>query len=217
MIELEDLHRVYHKNGESIRALDGVSLKVDRGEFLAVVGPSGSGKSTLMNVLGLLDRPDSGIYRLDGQDVAQLSPDQRATIRNERIGFVFQSFHLLPRTTAVDNVELPLVYSDKPRSRDLGLRALERVGLSDRATHLPNELSGGQQQRVAIARALVQSPDLILADEPTGNLDSKAGREILGIFRELNQGGTTVIVITHDPDISQEASRVVSLADGRIV
>ena len=217
MIELVDLYRTYRKGTEEIRALDGVSLIIERGEFVAIVGPSGSGKSTLMNVIGLLDRPDSGGYRLEGRDVGSLTPDELAQLRNERMGFVFQAFHLLPRTTAVENVELPLVYSDRQDTSGLGLRALERVGLADRATHLPGELSGGQQQRVAIARALVQEPDLILADEPTGNLDSKSGTEILEIFRQLNAAGTTVVVITHDAQVSRHAGRTITLGDGRII
>jgi ABC-type lipoprotein export system ATPase subunit len=217
MIELTELHRVYRKGTEEIHALDGVSLTIERGEFVAIVGPSGSGKSTLMNVMGLLDRPDAGSYRFDGRDVTRMSAAELARIRNERIGFVFQAFHLLARTTAVENVELPLVYSPRRDTSGLGARALARVGLSDRATHLPGELSGGQQQRVAIARALVQEPDVILADEPTGNLDSKSGSEILELFRELNRSGTTVVVITHDPEVSQVAERIITIVDGRIV
>jgi putative ABC transport system ATP-binding protein len=216
MIELKDLRRTYRKGAENIHALDGVSLNIGPGEFLAIMGPSGSGKSTLMNIIGLLDRPDAGSYRLEGDDVSGLSSDQRAAIRNQRIGFVFQSFHLLPRTTAVENVELPLVYAERRQTRGLGLRALERVGLTDRATHMPGELSGGQQQRVAIARALVQEPGLILADEPTGNLDAKAGAEVMRIFQELNGAGTTVVVITHNPEVAHHASRVVSIVDGRL-
>ena len=216
MIELVDVRRTYRKGTEEIRALDGVSLTIGRGEFVAVMGPSGSGKSTLMNVLGLLDTPDSGAYLLDGKDVRTLTADQRATIRNERIGFVFQAFHLLHRTTAVENVELPLVYSERREANGLGRKALERVGLGDRATHFPNELSGGQQQRVAIARALVQEPALVLADEPTGNLDSTSSGEILEIFRTLNRSGTTVVVITHDLGVARHADRIVSIVDGRI-
>ena len=216
MIELADVHKTYRKGTEEIRALDGVSLTVGRGEFVAVMGPSGSGKSTLMNVLGLLDTPDSGTYLLDGTDVRTLTADQRATLRNERIGFVFQAFHLLQRTTAVENVELPLVYSDRRDGSGLGRKALARVGLADRASHFPNELSGGQQQRVAIARALVQGPALLLADEPTGNLDSTSSAEILEIFRTLNRNGTTVVVITHDLGVARHADRVVSMVDGRI-
>jgi putative ABC transport system ATP-binding protein len=216
VIELEEVRKTYRKGAEAIRALDGVSLRIGEGEFVAVMGPSGSGKSTLMNVLGLLDTPDSGAYLLDGKDVRTLTADQRATIRNERIGFVFQAFHLLHRTTAVENVELPLVYSARREAGGLGRKALARVGLADRATHFPNELSGGQQQRVAIARALVQEPALILADEPTGNLDSTSSGEILEIFRTLNRNGTTVVVITHDIEVARHADRIVSIVDGRI-
>jgi ABC-type lipoprotein export system ATPase subunit len=216
VIELEEVRKTYRKGTEEIRALDGVSLRIGQGEFVAVMGPSGSGKSTLMNVLGLLDTPDSGAYLLDGKDVRTLTADQRATIRNERIGFVFQAFHLLPRTTAVENVELPLVYSERREANGLGRKALERVSLADRAAHFPNELSGGQQQRVAIARALVQEPALILADEPTGNLDSTSSGEILEIFRSLNRTGTTIVVITHDPNVARHADRIVSIVDGRI-
>ena len=216
MIELRDVRKHYRKGAHEVRALDGVSLDVRAGEFVAVVGPSGSGKSTLMHVLGLLDRPDAGEYRLLGESVAALGRDEVARVRNERIGFVFQSFHLMPRTTAVENVELPLVYSRRRDVRGLGLRALERVGLADRATHRPGELSGGQQQRVAIARALVQEPDLLLADEPTGNLDAAAGAGILDLFRELNASGTTVVVITHDDDVAQRADRTITIRDGRI-
>jgi putative ABC transport system ATP-binding protein len=217
MIELREVRRTYRKGVEEVRALDGLSLTIERGEFVAVMGPSGSGKSTLMNIVGLLDRPDSGAYLLEGVGVGTLSPDELAAIRNERIGFVFQAFHLLPRTTAVENVELPLVYSERRDTRGLGRRALERVGLADRASHYPNELSGGQQQRVAIARALVQEPDLLLADEPTGNLDSQASAEILEIFRELHRAGTTIVVITHNPDVSRYADRRIEIVDGRIV
>jgi len=216
MIDLQDVHRTYRKAEEQIRALDGVSLRIRRGELVAITGPSGSGKSTLMNIVGLLDRADSGSYRLDGQDVAGLSADVQAAIRNERIGFVFQMFHLMPRTTAVENVELPLVYSARRTTRGLGMRALERVGLADRAHHFPNELSGGQQQRVAIARALVMEPDIVLADEPTGNLDAVSSTEIMEILRTLNDGGTTVVVITHDADVSRCADRIIAIADGRI-
>jgi len=217
VIELKDVRRTYRKGTEEIRALDGVSLSIAAGEFVAVMGPSGSGKSTLMNVLGLLDTADSGEYLLEGRNVSTLSADQRAAIRNEQIGFVFQAFHLLNRTTAVENVELPLVYSDRPDTDGLGRKALARVGLADRATHFPNELSGGQQQRVAIARALVQEPGLLLADEPTGNLDSASSGEILELFRTLNRGGATVVVITHDLEVARHADRVVSIVDGRIV
>jgi putative ABC transport system ATP-binding protein len=217
MIELTELRRTYRKGSEEIRALDGVSLTIGKGEFVAIMGPSGSGKSTLMNVVGLLDRPDSGAYRLEGRDVGSLSPDERAALRNERIGFVFQAFHLLPNTTAVENVELPLVYATRRSVRGQGLRALERVGLGARARHFPGELSGGEQQRVAIARALVQEPDLILADEPTGNLDSRSGAEIMDIFRQLHAAGATIVIITHDPGIAGHAQRRVAIGDGRVL
>jgi putative ABC transport system ATP-binding protein len=216
-IELEQVNKTYRKNSEEVRALVDVSLKVDRGEFIAVVGPSGSGKSTLMNVIGLLDRPDSGKYTLDGGDVDSFTGDQLARLRNEKIGFVFQSFHLLPKTTAVENVELPLIYCSRSDITGLGVRALEQVGLKDRAKHLPSELSGGEQQRVAIARALVNEPEVILADEPTGNLDTRSGLEVLAIFQELNRQGKTVVLITHDPGVAAMAGRVLKLVDGRIV
>jgi putative ABC transport system ATP-binding protein len=216
MIELQNIHRVYRKGVEEVRALDGVSLTIGRGEFVAIMGPSGSGKSTLMNIVGLLDRPDAGSYHLEGKDVGALSPDALATLRNERIGFVFQAFHLLAKTSAVENVELPLVYSGRKRTRGMGMRALVRVGLAERASHSPNELSGGQQQRVAIARALVLEPDLILADEPTGNLDSRASGEIMEIFRQLHESGTTIVVITHNEEVARHAGRIVAIVDGRI-
>lgn len=217
MIELSGVSKTYAKGPDVVRALDDVSLAIEPGSFVAIVGPSGSGKSTLMNVIGLLDRPDAGSYRLDGRDVGTLSSDEAAEVRNARIGFVFQAFHLLPKTTALENVELPLVYSDRSDISGLGMRALTQVGLEDRASHTPSELSGGQQQRVAIARALVNEPDLILADEPTGNLDSASGREILGIFEELNGLGKTVILVTHDTAVASMASRRVQIVDGRIV
>jgi putative ABC transport system ATP-binding protein len=215
MIEIRQLHRRFHKGAGVVHALDDVSLTIDAGELVAVTGPSGSGKSTLLNIIGLLDRADAGTYRLHGEDVTGLTPDAMAAIRNERIGFVFQAFHLLP-ATAVENVELPLVYSNRPSMKNRGLRALERVGLTDRASHLPGELSGGQQQRVAIARALVLDPDLILADEPTGNLDSQASAEIMSIFTQLNRNGTTIVVVTHNPEVAGCANRVIEIVDGRI-
>lgn len=217
MIELKQVNKTYRKGAEEVRALADLSLEVGTGEFVAVVGPSGSGKSTLMNVFGLLDRPDSGSYHLDEGKVDEFSTDELARLRNERIGFVFQTFHLMPRTTALENVELPLIYSSRSDISGLGAKALERVGLKDRAKHLPSELSGGEQQRVAIARALVNDPDLILADEPTGNLDSKAGLEVLAIFQELNRQGKTVVLITHDDAVAAMAKRVVEIVDGRIV
>jgi putative ABC transport system ATP-binding protein len=217
MIELKKVSKTYRKDAEEVRALSDVSMEVKAGEFVAVVGPSGSGKSTLMNVVGLLDRPDSGEYHLDGGAVAEFSSDELARLRNEKIGFVFQTFHLLPKTTALENVELPLIYSSREDISGMGAQALEMVGLKDRAKHLPSELSGGQQQRVAIARALVNDPEMILADEPTGNLDSKAGLEIMAIFQELNRLGKTVVLITHDSAIATMAKRVVEIVDGTIV
>src|SRR5687767_13649466 len=194
MIELQGIGRTYRRpGGQPVVALREVSLRIDRGDFLAIVGSSGSGKSTLMNVLGLLDRPDAGHYLLDGEDVAHLDVDQQARLRNRRIGFVFQAFHLLPRTSALENVELPLLYSDRSDIAGLGRRALEQVGLADRIDHHPSELSGGQQQRVAIARALVNQPDLLLADEPTGNLDARSAAELMSVFAALNRAGRTKI------------------------
>jgi len=216
-ITLKGVTKTYRKGAEEVRALVDVSLEVSPGEFVAVIGPSGSGKSTLMNMVGLLDRPDSGTYELDGGDVRGFTPDELARIRNEKIGFVFQTFHLLPRTTAAENVELPLVYSTRADISGLGEKALEAVGLKDRAKHLPSELSGGQQQRVAIARALVNEPEMILADEPTGNLDSRAGLEVMAIFQEMNAKGKTIVLITHDEALASMASRVVEIVDGRIV
>jgi putative ABC transport system ATP-binding protein len=218
MIELKGVGRTYRRPaGDTVRAMDDVSLAIDRGEFVALVGASGSGKSTLMNVLGLLDQPDDGSYLLDGQDVARIALDEQARLRSEHIGFVFQAFHLLPRMSALENVELPLLYSQRPVIDGLGLRALEAVGLADRARHHSSELSGGQQQRVAIARALVNDPDLLLADEPTGNLDVRAAGEILDIFHALNRAGRTIVLVTHDAGIAAHCSRVARLDGGRIV
>jgi putative ABC transport system ATP-binding protein len=216
MINIEAVHKRYEKDANTVHALDDVSLTIDRGEFVAILGPSGSGKSTLLNMFGLLDRPDEGTCRLDGRDVSAFSADELAAYRNEKIGFVFQSFHLLPKTPAVENVELPLIYSERSDLSGLAMKALDKVGLIDRASHLPNELSGGQQQRVAIARALVNEPDLILADEPTGNLDSKSGLEVMGILQELNAEGVTVVLVTHDAELARMASRKVEMVDGRI-
>jgi putative ABC transport system ATP-binding protein len=216
MIELRGIGRTYKRDGGDVHALRDVSLTIGAGEYVAIVGPSGSGKSTLMNIIGLLDRPDRGEYLLAGTPTHERSPDELAHLRNESIGFVFQSFQLLARATAVENVELPLLYSDREAPADAGRKALARVGLADRAEHLPGELSGGQQQRVAIARALVQSPAVLLADEPTGNLDSTSAAEILEIFRELNAAGTTVVMITHDPDVAKRAGRVLRIVDGAL-
>jgi putative ABC transport system ATP-binding protein len=218
MIELCGIGRTFRRpGGGEIQALGEVSLSIERGDFVALCGSSGSGKTTLMNVLGLLDWPDQGRYLLDGEDVAGLVPDQQARLRNERIGFVFQAFHLLPRMSALDNVELPLLYSRRAAIDGLGRRALEAVGLADRATHAPSELSGGQQQRVAIARALVNDPDLLLADEPTGNLDPSAAEEILEIFGSLNAEGRTIVLVTHDPKVAARCRRVARLEGGRLV
>ena len=217
MIEIENLCKSFQRPGEmSLHVLQEVNFSVEEGEFIAIVGPSGSGKTTLMNILGLLDRPDSGDYALQGRSVAQLSPTERAQLRNDTIGFVFQQFHLLPRTTATENVELPMVYSTQAdsRIRERAVRALCRVGLEERLSHYPNELSGGQQQRVAIARALVNDPGVILADEPTGNLDRKSGQQIMALLRELNRNGSTIVLITHDEALAHQASRVVHIENG---
>jgi len=218
VIELEEIRKRYvHPAGGVIDALAGVSLSIERGEFVAITGPSGSGKSTLMNVLGLLDAPTSGRYLFESQDVSRLGAADRAHFRNKRIGFVFQSFHLLARTTALENVELPLVYSDRASTDGLGKRALEAVGLADRMSHRPGELSGGQQQRVAIARALVNEPDLILADEPTGNLDAQSASEVLNVLRRLNADSRTIVLVTHDRAVAAWARRVVRLDGGHVV
>jgi putative ABC transport system ATP-binding protein len=220
VLEISDLVKVYHMGEVEVRALDGVNLDVETGEFVAIMGPSGSGKSTLMNIVGCLDRPTSGTYKLDGVDVSTLGRDERAVIRNAKIGFVFQSFNLLARTTAVENVELPMLYGELGWSREqrhrAALDALHRVGLQGREGSQPSQLSGGQQQRVAIARALVTNPSILLADEPTGNLDSRTSEEIMGIFQKLNDEGKTVVLITHEPDIAQHAKRVVTVRDGLI-
>ena len=218
-IHIRGITRHYEMGVETIRALDGVDLDVARGEYVAVMGSSGSGKSTLMNVVGCLDSPTAGSYLLNGKEVAGLSDGELATIRNQEIGFVFQTFQLLPRTSALENVELPLTYARRPRAERLSRarEALARVGLADRASHHPNELSGGQRQRVAIARALVNRPSILLADEPTGNLDSKTTVDILRLFEELNRAGNTIVLVTHEEDVARHARRLVRLRDGRVV
>ncbi len=221
IIQTTDLKKVYTMGSSEVRALDGVDVNIREGEFVAVMGPSGSGKSTLMNILGCLDRPSCGRYTLAGEDVSDLNKVQLAAIRNRRIGFVFQSFNLLPRTTALQNVLLPLVYkrSDKltPKERQArAMTALEAVGLAERANHEPNELSGGQMQRVAIARALVNDPILVMADEPTGNLDTQTSEEIMDVLRDLHQRGRTIVMVTHEPELAETADRTITLRDGQI-
>lgn len=218
LIALREVHKRYQLGEVPVHALRGIDLTIDRGEFVAVMGTSGSGKSTLMNILGCLDTPSGGEYRLAGHDVSRLSRDQLARVRNRLLGFVFQSFNLLSRTSALDNVELPLLYANIPaRERHARARAaLQRVGLGARLDHFPNQLSGGQQQRVAIARALVSEPQLILADEPTGNLDSETSRDIMQLLQTLGNSGITVVLVTHEPDIAQHAARVITLRDGQL-
>lgn len=216
LIQLRGITKEYQMGSEVVRALRGVDLAIFENEMVAIMGSSGSGKSTMLNILGLLDVPTAGQYWLDGQDVAQLSQSALARVRGRRIGFVFQTFELLPRQTAVRNVELPLIYSGTPRRRALAVEALRRVGLENRMTHRPNQMSGGQRQRVAIARALVQRPAILLADEPTGNLDSRTSEEILDLFDQLHQEGQTIVVVTHEADIAQRCRRVVRLRDGQV-
>ncbi|HEV8268543.1 MAG TPA: ABC transporter ATP-binding protein [Thermoanaerobaculia bacterium] len=218
LIEMRDIEKTYVVGEEQVRALRGVTFSIDRGEYVAIMGPSGSGKSTLMNLIGCLDTPSGGSYRLNGNLVQEMSDDELARIRNKEIGFVFQTFNLLPRTSAVQQVELPLVYAGLPK-RERRIRAdkaLAHVGLTDRSSHNPNELSGGQRQRVAIARALVTGPSLLLADEPTGNLDSQTGEDIMRLFRELNEQGNTILIVTHEEDIAAHARRIVRIRDGKI-
>ena len=217
LIETTNLHKVYKLGDIDVHALRGVTLTIEAGDYLAIMGPSGSGKSTLMNLLGCLDTPSDGTYMLNGEDVSDLGPDRLAAVRNQQIGFVFQQFNLLPRATALQNVELPLVYAAVRDRRELALKSLERVGLGERTHHRPRALSGGEQQRVAIARALVNSPNIVLADELTGNLDTATGEEILNLFDELHAEGHTMIMVTHDPQVAKRCQRVVKLVDGEIV
>ena len=218
LIQLTDLARLYQMGAETVHALRDVSLEIERGEYVAIMGPSGSGKSTLMNLIGCLDTPTSGRYELNGTDVSEMDDNQLAEVRNREIGFIFQTFNLLPRSNALRNVELPLIYAgvDSDTRRQMALDALTSVGLADRIHHKPNELSGGQRQRVAVARALVNNPSILLADEPTGNLDSKTGVEIMALFEELARRGNTIIVVTHEEEIARHARRILRIRDGLI-
>jgi putative ABC transport system ATP-binding protein len=219
LIGLKDIYKIYNVGGEEVRALDGVDLKIKNNEYMAIMGPSGSGKSTMMNMIGCLDSPSSGLYEFEGEKVHIMNDSQLASIRNRKIGFVFQTFNLLPKASALHNVEIPLVYANIKKEKRLKMAsdALISVGLEDRMHHRPNELSGGQRQRVAIARALVNNPSIILADEPTGNLDSKSGHEIMKIFDDLHRNGNTIILVTHEDDIAKHSNRIVRLFDGKIV
>lgn len=218
MIEIKGITKTYYTGGESLTALNKIDLRIEKGEFTAIMGPSGSGKSTMMNILGLLDRFDAGTYFLNGQDVSNLTDNESALVRNKEIGFIFQSFNLMPRMTILENVELPMVYANVPKKerRERALKALDRVGLSNRVKHRPNEISGGQKQRVAIARAIVNQPSVLMADEPTGNLDSKTTLEIMRIFQEINAEGTTVVMVTHEPEVAEYTKRIVLFKDGEI-
>ena len=218
MIRIEDLYKIYQMGDTEVRVLDGVSLNIRAHEFVAIIGPSGSGKSTLMNMIGCLDTPTSGRYYLNGQDVSDLTDDEQATIRNRTIGFIFQQYNLLPKLNARENVELPLIYRGigADERHEMAMYALERVGMAERSEHMPKELSGGQQQRVSIARALAGKPPLILADEPTGALDSKTGAELMTMLKELHGEGNTIVLITHDPNIARQAKRVIRIQDGKI-
>ena len=219
LINLSDIYKIYNVGGEEVRALDGVDLTINNNEYLAIMGPSGSGKSTMMNMIGCLDTPTSGIYHFEGEEVHIMDDAQLASIRNRKIGFVFQTFNLLPKASALHNVEIPLVYANirKEKRIDMASKALKDVGLEDRMHHKPNELSGGQRQRVAIARALVNNPSIILADEPTGNLDSKSGNEIMEILDSLHSNGNTIILVTHEDAIAEHAKRTIRLFDGKII
>lgn len=218
LIKTENLWKTYKMGSEEVHALRGVSITIEKGDYVAIMGPSGSGKSTLMNLIGCLDTPTQGMYELNGRQVAHMNDDELALIRNKEIGFVFQTFNLLPRATALHNVELPLIYNGTPGETrvDMAKRALEMVDLADRMTHRPNQLSGGQRQRVAIARALVNNPSLILADEPTGNLDSKTGEEIMALFGRLHRAGNTIILVTHEHDVARYADRILHIRDGQV-
>ncbi len=222
LIEIKDLMKVYGTGDAAVNALDGVDVSIQTGEFVAIMGPSGSGKSTLMNILGCLDRPTSGEYRLDGRDVSKLDRNELAEVRNEKLGFIFQSFNLLPRLTALENVMMPMLYVSREnesisQQRQRAIQSLEAVGLGHRLHHHPNQLSGGQQQRVAIARALINHPPVILADEPTGNLDSRSSVEILAILHRLHEQGVTIAMVTHEPDVAQHAQRIICVHDGKVI
>jgi|TARA_B100001059_G_scaffold53467_1_gene47576 putative ABC transport system ATP-binding protein len=218
LINLRDIYKIYQMGSTQINALDGLECKIEKGEYVALMGPSGSGKSTLMNIIGCLDTPTKGVYSLNGINVSDMSDDDLASIRNIEIGFVFQSFNLLPRTSAIENVALPLVYAgvSKKERIERAQKVLEKVGLGDRADHKPNELSGGQRQRVAIARALINNPSIVLADEPTGNLDSKSSLEIMNLFNEIYKDGNTVVMVTHEEDIAKYAKRTIRMIDGKL-